>query len=324
MAKQLPPPVQVKFVSLYEPDMATLAATLIPFGRWSEENIAEHLLVEVSLPAEISQRLKVLEGYLAPGGWPRHVATDAAEHVRGIVERMIPAAKAEIAQGVRLMAAAAIRDDGSRAADIRDEILSSFLAAKALAIARALRACTLVGESHLQWGPEFYEFATAYSDRVIHGLSFLAREPDGWAGWTDADLHIWNYHYRLYIPICPRPESTKDLKRFSDHDVRQLLLPQLLCTAAPYLAIRRVIFEPWETISSDLIKRGEQYIDTERCIGDSDSKAHIVRIAADRIAAYLQNIPADDREYELFKLTRSAGPLSSEIEERGLKLIPLD
>src|SRR5436309_3088249 len=110
MAKQLPPPVEVKFVSLYEADMATLAASLIPFGRWSEENISEHLPVEVSLSPEMSQRLKVLEGYLAHGGWPRHVATDAAEHVRSVVERMIPAAKAEIAQGVRLMAAAAIRD----------------------------------------------------------------------------------------------------------------------------------------------------------------------------------------------------------------------
>jgi hypothetical protein len=324
MAKQLPPPVEVKFVSLYEPDMATLAASLVPFGRWSEENISEHLPVEVSLSPEMSQRLEVLEGYLAHGGWPRHVATDAAEHVRSVVERMIPAAKAEIAQGVRLTAAAAIRDDGSRAADTRDEIMSSFLAAKALAIARALRACTLIGESQVAWGPEFYEFATTYSDHLIHGLSFLAREPDGWAGWTDADLWIWNYHYRLYVPICPRPGNTKDLKSFSDHDVRQLLVPQLLCTAAPYSAIRRLIFEPWETLSSALIKRGEVFIDTERCIRDQDAKAHIVRIAAERIAPCLRNIPTDDREYELFQMARFANPLSSEIEDRVIKLASID
>jgi mannitol-1-phosphate/altronate dehydrogenase len=66
------------------------------------------------------------------------------------------------------------------------------------------------------------------------------------------------------------------------------------------------------------------FIDTERCIRDQDAKAHIVRIAAERIAPCLRNIPTDDREYELFQMARFANPLSSEIEDRVIKLASID
>jgi hypothetical protein len=125
MLSAVPLPVQVRFASLYEPDMSALAESLIPFGRWGEENIAADLPVVVSYPPEISQRLKVLEGYLAPGGWPPKVPSDAIETMRAIVEQRIPNVKAEIARGVRQMAAAAVRDDGSRAVAVRDEALSA-------------------------------------------------------------------------------------------------------------------------------------------------------------------------------------------------------
>jgi phosphoglycerate-specific signal transduction histidine kinase len=70
---------------------------------------------------EISHRLKVLKGYLAAGGWPPKVPAGAIATVRAIVEQMMPRVEAEIARGVRLMAAAAIRDDGSRAVTVRDQ-----------------------------------------------------------------------------------------------------------------------------------------------------------------------------------------------------------
>jgi hypothetical protein len=44
----------------------------------------------------------------------------------------------EMAHGVRLMVAAAIRDDGSRATGLRDQVLSIFLASKMFAVARML------------------------------------------------------------------------------------------------------------------------------------------------------------------------------------------
>jgi hypothetical protein len=89
---------------------------------------------------EISHRLKVLKGYLAAGGWPLKVPAGVIATVRAIVEQMMPRVEAEIARGVRLMAAAAIRDDGSRAVTVRDQAISIFLASKMLATARVLLA----------------------------------------------------------------------------------------------------------------------------------------------------------------------------------------
>jgi hypothetical protein len=73
MPSTLPPPAQVRFAGLYQPDMSALNESLIPFGRWSEEHVATHLPVSVSYPVEVSQRLKDLEGYLIAGGWPPNV-----------------------------------------------------------------------------------------------------------------------------------------------------------------------------------------------------------------------------------------------------------
>ena len=152
MPRALPPPVQVRFAGLCQPATAVLAESLIAFGRWTEEHIATHLPVVVCYPTEISHRLDVLKGYLAAGGWPAEVPADAIGTVRAIVEQMMPRVEAEIARGVRLMAAAAIRDDGSRAVAVRDQALSIFLASKMLATARVLRSHLLVGEPTLGLG----------------------------------------------------------------------------------------------------------------------------------------------------------------------------
>src|SRR6476659_1450404 len=102
MPVAIPPPVKVQFGSLYGLDTSTLTEGLVPFGRWSDSHIAESLPVAVSYPAEISQRLKILEGYLADGGWPREVPPSAIETIRSIVEKVMPQIEAEIAQGIRL------------------------------------------------------------------------------------------------------------------------------------------------------------------------------------------------------------------------------
>ena len=90
MPSAFPPPVQVRFDSLYRPDTSALTEGLVPSGRWSEEHIAAHLPVTVSYPAQISERLLVLKGYLAPGRWPAQVSPDAMSTVRDIVENMMP------------------------------------------------------------------------------------------------------------------------------------------------------------------------------------------------------------------------------------------
>ena len=328
MPRALPPPVQVRFAGLCQPATAVLAESLIAFGRWTEEHIATHLPVVVCYPTEISHRLDVLKGYLAAGGWPAEVPADAIGTVRAIVEQMMPRVEAEIARGVRLMAAAAIRDDGSRAVAVRDQALSIFLASKMLATARVLRSHLLVGEPTLDWGAAFDEMAPVYSDRLIYGLSFLAREPHGWAGWTDADLVVGGRRHRLFAPICPEPEETINVETLPPEDVRRLIIPQLLGSDVDkplsLFTIRRLAFEPWETFTPDLVLRAEVFVDAETCTDHRRAKAYITKIAADRIVSRLQQIPPMERRRQLLSMTTSLDAVSFDVADQVAAKVPFD
>jgi hypothetical protein len=317
MPSVIPPPVQVGFSSLYRPDMPALAQSLIPFGRWNEDSIARGLPVVVSYPPEISQRLEVLTKYLSAGGWPPELHPGAIGTIAAVIEQMMPHVEAEIAQAVRLMTAAAIRDDGSRATQVRDQVLSSFLASKMLATARAFLGNQPIGEPPLDWGAEFYEMETVSSSRLINGLSFLARDRHGWAGWSDADLHLNAQKYRIFVPICPKPPDTIDVEKFAAEDVRELIIPQLLSSNSNVkervLAIRRLALEPWETSSKDLVMRDEVFADAETCCSHQRAKAYLTRIAADRIVSYLQEIPSKERWGRLLNLTMSLGSIGFDI-----------
>jgi hypothetical protein len=317
MVRADPPPVQVRFTSLYQPNTSALAESLLPFGRWSASHIAQSLPVTVSNPAEISERLSALEGYLASGGWPRHVPRGAISTIRAVVERIMPCAVKDITRGIRLTAAAALRDDGSRAVAERDQILSSFLASKMVAIARALCGTQLDGEPRLDWGAEFYKIGQAFSDRLIYGLSFLARDTHGWAGWTDANLWIDETSYRIFAPIYPDPEDPINVETLAKEDVLRLIIPQLLCTNssayASFLTIRRLVFEPWATFTKDLDLREKAFVDAQTCSDDPDAN-FLTTIVADRIATRLQQIPPKERQWHLTKMT--FGLISPEHEDR--------
>ena len=323
-----PPSVQVQFGSLYRPDMSALADSLVPFGSWSEERIAAGLPVTVSYPAKISERLEVLQDCVKAGEWPRRVGPEGAESVRDLLQETMPRIEKEIAQGVRIMAAAAIRDDGSRAVAQRDEVLSMFLASKMLATARMLHSHSIqLGDAPLDWGPEFSQMVRTSSDRLICGLSFLAREPRGWAGWTGADLHVKQTRYRVFAPICAGPDDNVRADTLAPMDVRRLIIPQLLGAEflenRSFLRIRELTFEPWETFAPNLVLRDEIFVDSEACSCHPDAKACIIRIAADRIALRLQQVPLKQRPRRLFELTHLLDSVSFEVAERVRELIPM-
>lgn len=328
MPRDIPPPAQVRFVSLYEPDTATLADSLVPFGRWSERSISELLPVAVSYPSEISQRLAVLKGYLTAGGWPAQVHTDAISTVRYLVEKMMSDIEAEITQAVRLMAAAARRDDGSCAVAERDQVLASFLASKMLATARMLRDYQLIGEPPLDWGAEFYDMGPVRSDRLIYGLSFVGRDPHGWAGWTDADLHIGGARYRIFVPICPKPEDPVRLMTLVPEDFRRLIVPQLLCSnlndKLPLFMLRKLVLGTWGTLERDLVLREEYFVDGETYSDHPHAKDYVTRIAADRIISFLHGLPKEERAKEFFRIEFSFDSLSHEVAERVWKELPSD
>ncbi len=291
--------------------MRTLAQTIAPFGRWSENHIAADLPVAVSYPAEISKRLGVLRRYLTVGGWPPNIPSEAIDTVRGIVKGMMSDVELEIVQAVRLIAAATIRDDGSRATDVRDEVLSVFLASKMLATARALMDHMLIGEPPLEWGEEFCELKPIFSPRLILGLAFIARSFLGWAGWTNADLHLGDNRYRLFAPICPEPE--RESTTLSQGEVRRVIIPQLLGTgkSLSYETIGDLLFKEAMQSERDLILRYEIFIDAQTCSDHRNAKAYIERIAADRIISRLLEMPTSERWHKFILMTL---PINSSLE----------
>ncbi|TPI54207.1 hypothetical protein FJ420_30615 [Mesorhizobium sp. B3-1-3] len=319
MADALPSPVRVQFEDLYTPDVSALNDSLIPYGRWSEAHIATQLPVVLVWPPKILKRIDVLNGYLAVGGWPSRVSTDAWQTMHDIVHQMIPLVQNEIISGIRLMAAAAIRDDGSRAVAIRDQVLSSFLASKMFSTARALTNYILEEESPLDWGDEFSGLHPIYSNNLIHGLSFLARDAHNWAGWTDADLWLGERddRFRLFVPICPKPGDSNDAYSLSPGEVRQLIIPQLLGSGRSDQFtrdhIRQVAFEPWRSVSHGLILRDEIFVDSRTFSASHGSKDEIVAVVADRTLAWLSQFPPDDRRRQFLKMERSLKPVSIEV-----------
>lgn len=315
-------PVQVGFSSLYQPDLVGLSTSLIPFGRWADEHIAVDLPVSVTFPVEIRRRLDVLRGYLAPEGWPPGVAYAARHAVEQLLGEIEEDVTSEITHAVRVVAAAAIRDDGSRATGIRNQLLESFLAAKMLAVARVLNTLRLEGEPSLGWGHEFREMKAIYSPRLIYGLAYLAREPEGWAGWTDADFHMGGRRFRLYVPICPNvpicptPGRGHAHETFTPEDVRQLIVPQLLRVdrAEPVSMdeIRSLLFGDWTNWRRELVMRNEQFLDSVTCTDHPNARSYIVKAAADRIKPILGGL-SPDRWLEGLKLAPSLYPLSRDV-----------
>lgn len=317
MPNELPPPVEVQFRDLYRPDESLLTKSLVPFGMWSDRHIAAELPVKITYPFEISERLKVLKEYIDSNVWPAGSPIYASESVRETIEKVMPRAEAEITHAVRTIAAAAIRDDGSRAVLQRNEVLVGFLAAKMLAIARSLHGTQFSGETRLQWGDEFSEIPSVSSDEIIHGISFLEREPHGWAGWTEADMHIDGERYRIFIPICPRLDEAVSIDTLTPEQVRRFIIPQLLRLyprdQPSYSTIRRLILEPWSNLSAGLVLRDEVFVDSETFSRHPKAKAYVVRIAADRIVSRLKHLPPNQRPREIFRLTHSIPSVSFEV-----------
>jgi hypothetical protein len=181
----------------------------------------------------------------------------------------------------------------------------------------------------LAWGAEFYEMASVFSGRLIYGLSFLAREPHGWAGWTDADLLVGEGRYRLFAPICPKPEDTIKVENLPAEEVRRLIIPQLLRSdlseKPSFRTIRRLAFETWATFTHNLTLRHEVFVDAETCSDHQHAKAYITRIAADRIVSRLQQIPPKERWRQFLKITISLDySVSHDVAGLVRKKVPFD
>lgn len=196
-----------------------------------------------------------------------------------------------------------------------------------LATARMLHAAQLIGEN-LDWGAEFNELGTDRSGQLICALSFLTREPHGWAGWTDADFTVDRTRYRLFVPIWPEPEIAIRVDALPPEEVQRLIVPQLLSSDSrgkpSILTIQRLIFEPWDTMARYLFRRDEVYVDLETYSSHYNARAYVIRIAADRIASRLERIPLPELQRRIWELTGASDPLAFNVAERVREILGRD
>jgi len=238
-----PSPVQVRFDGIAAPDMAALNTTLIPYARLSDAQLATVLPVEVHWPLMVADRIAVLERYAA-GDAPPGTTDATVESVRNIVRETIPNAVDDIVRAVRLIAAAAIRDDGSRAVNERTAILATYLEAKALAMVRTLGTYVLKTEASIDWGEQFAGLGYVYSPRVIFGLVMIGRRVGTWAGWTDADYWIDHLHPRIWAPILADTPDHHANRKFTAEEIQLLFVPQLLEHWQVTFEVIRTLIEP--------------------------------------------------------------------------------
>jgi hypothetical protein len=236
--------VKVNFDADLKPNMPELSDSLVPFGMWSDEHLAQDLPVQIQLPEIIQQRVERLNGYLASEGWPKEVPIDARESIYDVVNKIIPGTLDGISYAVRQVVASTFRDDGSRATQERDRILESYLAAKALALARALDAYWLIGEEPWPLKHHFRRFKTVWSPRIIYGLAPTFSELGFWSGWTEADLHILGRHQRVYLPILSAITTENDISMLERFRLLTLLVPQIVeQRKCSYVTLRDIIFD---------------------------------------------------------------------------------
>lgn len=290
-----PHPVQVRFSGTSKPDIVGLNTTLIPYARMSGMQIAAVLPVEVHWPDIVADRIAVLELYTT-GGAPPGTTEAAVQSIRNILRETIPKATDDVVRAVRLTAAAAIRDDGSRAVSERTTILAAYLEAKALAMVRTLDTYELTTEPAGDWGEQFAGLGLVFSPGVIYGLAMIAPRVGTWAGWTDADLWIGDLHPRIWAPILADAPNHWANREFTPEEIRLLFVPQLLeHWQVNYEMIRDLIFGPWTYFKLNLSFRDERFLDLETIVDQSSSGKVIAHFVANRILQHLIAAPAAER-----------------------------
>lgn len=285
------------------PDIVALNTTLIPYARMSDVQIAAVLPVDVHWPDIVADRIAVLELYTT-GRAPPGTVEATIQSIRNILRETIPRATDDVVRAVRLAAAAAIRDDGSRAVRERTTILATYLEAKALAMVRMLGSYALTTEPAIDWGKEFASLGHVFSPDVIYGLAMIAPRFGTWAGWTDADFWTGHLHPRIWAPILADAPNHRADREFTPEEILLLFAPQLLeHWQATCEMVRALIFGPWTCFKRDLSLRDERFLDLESIDDQSSSGKVIAHFVANRILQHLSTAPAAERPRLRMELT---------------------
>jgi hypothetical protein len=219
-----PQTVLVRFGLVFEPDIATLQATMLPYADWNEIGSA-NIPVAVALAEPVERRASALTEMAESDVWPRpDLMSVAAKQQAAQVGAAGDRIKEEMVAVVRCVQVwTRNRILKSREADM---LLEAYLSAKACSYARLLASFMLEGETDEPWMHEFFNVSKVYNVDIIHGLVYTsAALLAGCQCWRDADVTLYgDRRIRVYLPeILVRHSAPVD----RDGIIR-FVLPQVL------------------------------------------------------------------------------------------------
>jgi hypothetical protein len=308
------PKIELRFRSLFEPDMELLCSTLEACRKWTAPNILHKLPVHVTLPDEFRDRISTLSEYVTTDSWPCEVSDETKEQFRNFIEQRIPDFVADLIRAIRVMTAAAISADGSSHDDARNCILESYISSKTFATLRVFQAMQLKNEPEPIWMEGFPELGTVWTNTVIEGLTWISQQYNHYIFWTDADWQMRGGSYiRIYIPQ-KLGNGWYDSLKFDLKDYWRIFLPQILERDhdQTYAHLQELVKKREIQYLPSVLARGESFIETETHnsrIDSYQSKLRVTRIVAEAVAEKLKACPLSEREDLFFDLAPPGGLL---------------
>lgn len=299
----------VVFADIGSVDTQRLCDSLRRFGKWRALRIEINMPVSVELPSAIRMALETL--------YQRSTKPDSADYARHLEKRFV----SELEHGVRTLAAAAIRPDGSRAFSERDDALDVYLKSQCIALARALLAILPDGKARDGFRSSMPGLIPSQRFSIIDGLVHVIQNTRNWKGWTDADLLVGSERFRLNSPIGVTVNCS--MFRWVDYsieEVRRIFVPQMLSYCAgrsrSFEAIGGVFLCPFEK-DTKLMDRNEFFLDWNVTGLDSEkSKAEIVGLIVSEIESRTTHLDETSRQLQRELLTIGLGALGPEVRSR--------
>lgn len=310
------PDVELRFRSLFEPDMDLLCSTLKSYSNWTPANISRKLPVRVVLPDEFQDRIEIMSDYLVTDQWPCEVTWETKDQFREFTKKRIPDFVADLTRVIRMVTAASISKDGSSNYQARDCILESYISSKSFATLRLFESMQLNDEPELAWLGSFPDLEAIWSNSLIDGLTWTTQQYTHFNFWTDADWFFMDgTHARIFIPRkldC----GWGGLGQYSRQDYWAIFIPQILESdgVRGYDSLHALLGVSEEPYIRGVVVRGECFINTETHnsrANSYDAKLRVTRIVAHAIAEEIKAQPISEREGMLLELSAAGGMLDN-------------
>ena len=333
-------PVEIKINSLYEVDIERFVTTLQPYRRWQADKIRQKLPVEIALPLELVNRIRVLGNYVEKDEWPVGVLESDKDRAKFLAAELPSELENSLVKAVRIVVAAAYPNLSDNLGTARDAVLESYVSAKLFGTARVFAGFWIGDERPDAWTGQFDELASIHNNALIFGLTWVSQSYYPCSFWTDADWYNGNEHCRVYLPqlfgvgyfeFLKKEGKERPIFTFTQELFWRLIVPQILEEIVD--SHRYSYFEGELTalmirdldyrLVSNLRVRGEKFIETEsHNIPDYyDAKHRATFIAAQKLAAYLQTLEPTVRELEFFIMAGGVNVLK-DIHAEVCKLMP--